>query len=73
MAIPEEMLARARAAAARLAAELPGVELIALFGSVARAEPRGDSDVDLAVLGADFWPALRIGSELGRRHHRQQR
>jgi predicted nucleotidyltransferase len=41
------------------------VKLIVLFGSVARGQPRPDSDVDIGVLGAEFWDGLEIGSELG--------
>ncbi|MCG8555316.1 MAG: nucleotidyltransferase domain-containing protein [Proteobacteria bacterium] len=32
-----------------------GVELIVVFGSVARDRPRPDSDLDVAVLGGGFW------------------
>lgn len=66
MAIAAGVLEAVRAEAARAAAACPGVELIVLFGSVARGQPMTDSDADVAVLGADFWGALRVGSQIAR-------
>jgi predicted nucleotidyltransferase len=57
-------IARARAEAARIAADCPGLTLIVLFGSVARGGARADSDVDIGVLGASFWDGLKVGAEL---------
>ncbi len=55
-----------RAAAARLAGEMPGLRLVVLFGSVARGRPLPWSDVDIGVVGAGFWPGLHLGVELAR-------
>lgn len=43
----------AESAAAHLAAEIPAVEAVCLFGSVARGDERATSDIDLLVLGRD--------------------
>lgn len=43
----------AESAAAHLAAEIPAVEAVCLFGSVARGDDRATSDIDLLVLGRD--------------------
>jgi predicted nucleotidyltransferase len=51
--------------AALLGRSHPGTTLIVLFGSVARGQARPDSDVDIAVLGPEFWGGLAIGAELG--------
>ena len=44
-----------------------------LFGSVARGQEVPWSDVDIGVVGLDFWPALKLGaavaSELRREPH----
>jgi predicted nucleotidyltransferase len=40
-------------AAGQLAAEIPAVEAVCLFGSVARGDERAASDIDLLVLGRD--------------------
>jgi predicted nucleotidyltransferase len=55
-----------RAEASRLAREVPGVRLIVLFGSVARGLALPSSDVDIGILGSEFWEGLRIGSDLAR-------
>lgn len=52
------------AEATRLAREAAGLRLIVLFGSVARGQALPMSDVDIGVLGAEFWDGLRIGSDL---------
>jgi predicted nucleotidyltransferase len=49
---------------ARTAARAPGVRLVILFGSTSRGQARPDSDVDIGVLGGEFWDQLRLGSEL---------
>ena len=54
------------AEASRLGREAAGVRLIVLFGSVARAKALPMSDVDIGILGAEFWDGLRIGSDLAR-------
>ena len=46
----EEMLARLREIAARLRAERPEVAEVRLFGSLARGEQHGTSDIDVVVL-----------------------
>ena len=60
-------------ALARICAGHSGVRLVVLFGSVARGGARADSDVDVAVLGGEFWDQLGLGSEvatlLGREPH----
>lgn len=61
----QALIERARAEAARVAPACPGVVLVVLFGSVARGGARDSSDVDIGVLGANFWDALKIGAELG--------
>ena len=38
---------------------------MALFGSVVREAARADSDVDVAVLGGEFWDQCGLGSEIG--------
>jgi predicted nucleotidyltransferase len=53
-------------ALAQVCAGYAGVRLVALFGSVARGAARADSDVDVAVLGGEFWDQLGLGSDLGR-------
>ena len=53
------------AALARTCAGHAGVRLVALFGSVARGAARADSDVDVAVLGGEFWDQLGLGSKVG--------
>lgn len=50
---------------ARIAARYRDARLVVVFGSVARGQARADSDVDIAVLGADLWTAHRLGAELG--------
>jgi len=60
----KETLFDARSAAARVGVACPGLKLIVLFGSVARGEPLTDSDVDIGVLGSEFWDGLRAGSEI---------
>jgi predicted nucleotidyltransferase len=52
-------------ALARACAGHAGVRLVALFGSVAREAARADSDVDVAVLGGEFWDQCGLGSDLG--------
>ncbi|MDZ5662352.1 nucleotidyltransferase domain-containing protein [Nocardioides sp. S-58] len=52
MASPSALKKRAQArAASRLLAGLPGVNSVALFGSVARGDADPSSDIDLIVLG----------------------
>jgi predicted nucleotidyltransferase len=51
-------------ALARICTGHPGVRLVVLFGSVARGWARADSDVDLAVLGGEFWDQLGLGNAL---------
>lgn len=55
-----------RTCAARLGREAANVRLIVLFGSMARGRASASSDVDIGVLGAEFWQALHIGAELAR-------
>jgi predicted nucleotidyltransferase len=59
--------------AAGVAGTVANARLFVLFGSVARGEARSDSDVDLAVLGPEYWDVLRVGAtlaaELGREPH----
>ncbi len=50
---------------ARLLEAWPHVQLVVLFGSVARGTARSDSDVDLGVLGGGFWDQLGAGADLG--------
>jgi predicted nucleotidyltransferase len=53
-------------------AAVPAVELALLFGSVARGQARGDSDVDVAVLGLEVdlgEVAARISEATGREAH----
>lgn len=49
----------------RIAARYGDAKLVVVFGSLARGEARQDSDADVAVLGVEFWPAHRLGAELG--------
>ena len=49
-------LGDARKAAEAIARARPDVALVMLFGSVARGEATGDSDIDLAVVLNDFEP-----------------
>jgi uncharacterized protein len=49
----------------RRIASAGGTELVVVFGSVARGDARPGSDVDIGILGAEFWAAHRLGSELG--------
>jgi predicted nucleotidyltransferase len=51
-------------ALARICAGYSGVHLVVLFGSVARGEARPGSDVDVAVLGGEFWDQLGLGNAL---------
>jgi len=51
--------------------DLPGVRLVVLFGSVARAEARADSDLDVGILGGTFWEQLELGSRVGARLGRE--
>ena len=55
-----------RTEASRLGREVAGVRLIVLFGSVARGQALPMSDVDIGILGAEFWHGLRMGSDLAR-------
>jgi uncharacterized protein len=59
-------LAELRSLAMRLGNATPGVRLIILFGSVARGRASPLSDIDIGVLGAEFWAGLHIGAELAR-------
>ena len=52
-------------ALARACAGHAGVRLVALFGSVVREAARADSDVDVAVLGGEFWDQC-ADREIGR-------
>ncbi len=52
------------AALARICAGHSGIRLVVLFGSVARGGARADSDVDVAVLGGEFWDQLDLGNEM---------
>lgn len=36
-----------------------------VFGSVARGEALADSDVDVAVLGGEFWDQLKLAADVG--------
>jgi predicted nucleotidyltransferase len=65
-----------RRSASLQAASLPGLRLVILFGSITRSRsiaggPRIDSDVDLALLGGDYWLQLGLGSELAARLGRE--
>jgi predicted nucleotidyltransferase len=51
-------------ALAQVCAGHVGVRLVALFGSVARGGARVDSDLDVAVLGGEFWDQLGLGNAL---------
>lgn len=53
-------------ALARACAGYQDVCLVALFGSVATATARADSDVDVGVLGGGFWDQLGVGGEAGK-------
>jgi predicted nucleotidyltransferase len=68
--VPVEAL---RALAAGHALRVPGLQLVVLFGSVARGSARPGSDADIGVLGGAFWEQLQLGSalaaELGREPH----
>ncbi|MSQ60629.1 MAG: nucleotidyltransferase domain-containing protein [Betaproteobacteria bacterium] len=55
-----------RAEASRLGREVASVRLIVLFGSVARGRALPSSDVDIGIMGAEFWEGLRIGADLAR-------
>lgn len=57
-------IGRLQRLARSLAADLPEVQLLVLFGSVASGASRPDSDVDLGILGGDSWNGLRLGAEL---------
>ena len=52
--------------ATALAHDVPGLQLLVLFGSVASGCARRDSDVDVALLGGDSWQGLLLGAALGR-------
>ena len=58
-------IAALRSQAEGLAVGLAGLRLVVLFGSVARGQPLGDSDLDVGILGASHWDALALGSKLG--------
>ncbi|MGH8597697.1 MAG: type VII toxin-antitoxin system MntA family adenylyltransferase antitoxin [Gammaproteobacteria bacterium] len=66
MNVADFPLAILRAEASRLGRGSANVRLIVLFGSIARGQASSMSDVDIGVLGAEFWVGLRIGSELAR-------
>ena len=53
-----------RTAAAALASARPQLRLVVLFGSLARGDALPDSDADIAVLGAESWDGLGLGSQL---------
>lgn len=53
-----------RIEASRLGREVAGVRLIVLFGSVARGQAFPMSDVDIGIVGTEFWNGLSIGSDL---------
>lgn len=59
-------LAELRAHASRLCREVASVRLVVLFGSVARGQALPMSDLDIGILGAEFWQGLHIGAELAR-------
>jgi predicted nucleotidyltransferase len=56
---------------ALLAPRWPQVQLVVIFGSVARDDARPDSDVDVGVLGGAFWDQLDVGSEIARLTRRE--
>ena len=59
-----------KATALAAASSHPEVQLIVLFGSVARGQPRPDSDADIAILGGGLWQmqdvATKVAAALGR-------
>ena len=48
-----------------IARGFPDVQLVALFGSLARGQALRTSDADFAVLGGSFWQGLSLGAALG--------
>ena len=59
-------LAGLRPEASRLGRDVAGLRLIVLFGSVARGQASPMSDLDIGILGAEFWQGLQIGADLAR-------
>jgi predicted nucleotidyltransferase len=54
-----------------IASECTDAQLVVLFGSVSRDAPMPWSDVDVAVLGVEFWRGLELGSRIGALLHRE--